>query len=514
MQQTPEEQIELVRQLLSQNAPQTNWMQLAALADRLQLAAEAADCYLRAIQANRNEHAAYLQLAIRYHQAGESATAFVMLKEASRAAPLPEAARNILAAMEASAIVQDDSIRNYLSLIGKSEVPPSRSPLRILVVTNLFPPQELGGYGRTMWEFCDILQKRGHALQILTSDTAYLHKDAPPERLALEPMVQRSLQLFGTWENGKAEMTPSTPLLLDRMDRNARRIQEAIHDFHPDALIVGNLDFVGWEFLKQVTQDGIPILHRLGNESPGYPPEDCPDDDRFCIAGCSAWLNQQLIGKGYPAKRYSVITPGSPIEDYYRFVMPSFHDLRLCFAGLLMPYKGCQTLLYALAILKQNNIPFQCEIAGDSTDPEFLDRLKAYVEKEGMGKQIRFLGFLDKPGLAALYARSNVMVFPSVFDEPFGKSQIEAMAAGCLVASSGTGGSREIVRNRENGLTFEKENHLQLAQRLVDIRNNPSQAEAWAAQGQSDAFQYRSLLSVEKIEQELAAMLPSAKANP
>ena len=28
-------------------------------------------------------------------------------------------------------------------------------------MTNLFPPQELGGYGRKMWEFAHVLSARG-----------------------------------------------------------------------------------------------------------------------------------------------------------------------------------------------------------------------------------------------------------------------------------------------------------------------------------------------------------------
>lgn len=48
------------------------------------------------------------------------------------------------------------------------------SPRRILVVNNLYPPQELGGYGRLMCDFANILERRGHNVYVLTSDTPYL----------------------------------------------------------------------------------------------------------------------------------------------------------------------------------------------------------------------------------------------------------------------------------------------------------------------------------------------------
>lgn len=71
---------------------------------------------------------------------------------------------------------------------------------KILVLTNLYPPQELGGYGRLMFDFASILARRGHSVRVLTSDTSYL--GAIPEN---EPNIDRSLFLFGSWQNGKSE---------------------------------------------------------------------------------------------------------------------------------------------------------------------------------------------------------------------------------------------------------------------------------------------------------------------
>ena len=44
--------------------------------------------------------------------------------------------------------------------------------MRILIVTNIYPPQELGGYGRSMADFAWPAQ--GHHVCVLTSDAPYL----------------------------------------------------------------------------------------------------------------------------------------------------------------------------------------------------------------------------------------------------------------------------------------------------------------------------------------------------
>ena len=46
--------------------------------------------------------------------------------------------------------------------------------MNLLVVTNLYPPQELGGYGRSIADFVWGLQERGHNIQVLSSDAPYL----------------------------------------------------------------------------------------------------------------------------------------------------------------------------------------------------------------------------------------------------------------------------------------------------------------------------------------------------
>ena len=46
--------------------------------------------------------------------------------------------------------------------------------MNILIITNIYPPQELGGYGRSIADFAWGLKERGHHLQVLTSDSPEL----------------------------------------------------------------------------------------------------------------------------------------------------------------------------------------------------------------------------------------------------------------------------------------------------------------------------------------------------
>ena len=72
--------------------------------------------------------------------------------------------------------------------------------MNLLVVTNLYPPQELGGYGRSIADFVWGLRERGHSIQVLSSDAPHLGRSS--ERGPSGEAVDRRLQLKGSYEGG------------------------------------------------------------------------------------------------------------------------------------------------------------------------------------------------------------------------------------------------------------------------------------------------------------------------
>jgi glycogen synthase len=67
--------------------------------------------------------------------------------------------------------------------------------LRILVISNLYPPQMIGGYERAIADCARLLYQRGHEVLVLTSNAeAYTTSYTNP---AIEPPVDRCLLLGG-----------------------------------------------------------------------------------------------------------------------------------------------------------------------------------------------------------------------------------------------------------------------------------------------------------------------------
>lgn len=458
---------------------------------------------LRAVGLDRQQPDALAGLARLCAAGGRPVEAAIYLGEARRAARLAgpaDPAPDLDEAALAASAGGHPGLERYHALFRQAAVPSTGRPRRILVVTNLFPPQEFGGYGRKLWEFSAELIRRGHAVKVLTADVPELTRPGIAGTEDIEAHVDRSLTLYGTWKGGRA-FTHDDPAHCAALIRaNIRRVLETARDFRADACLVGNLDMLATEFLDPLTrQMGVPVLHCLGNQHPGYAPEAAPRSPLYRAGPASGWVAERLAAGGYglPA---TVIHPGARVDYFHRAVMPSIDRLRIAFASLFVNYKGPQTLINALGILHREGIDFDCTFAGEAPDADLSARCRDFVERNGMAGKVRFTGFLDRRGLSDLFARCNVLVFPSVFQEPFGISQVEAMAAGLTVIGSGTGGSGEVLRDGIDGLLFKAEDHEALADRLRSLVRDRAAWLRMALSGRDRARDFTVGRSVDRIE--------------
>ena len=372
-----------------------------------------------------------------------------------------------------------------------------QSPLKVLLVTNLFPPQEFGAYGRLMADFSQVLKKRGHQLYVLSSNSPQF--GAVPN---VEPGVFRSLNLYGGRKNGQNFTLPEKHSQII-VEKNLRTLRTHIQAFSPDVCLLGNIDCLGVELLYELLNKNIPVLHHIGGAWPGFKPEMQPDSPLYIRACISKRAEKAISEKAYPKCRSCVVYPGAA-TDFFNFSQRvNFDKLRIAFAGIVLPRKGPHLLVNSLADLNRNGIDFSCEIAGATADEKYLYQLKEFIESQRLSHKIRFCGFLNRYGMRELLARSNTLVFPTTVDEGFGISQVEAMAAGLTVVSSGTGGTCEIIQDHINGFLFDPEKEDSLSTVLTEIAGNKKHAEKIALRGQTDALEKFNIVeSVKMIEEQ------------
>lgn len=378
---------------------------------------------------------------------------------------------------------------------------------RILIITNLYPPQVLGGYERSIADFARLLHHLGHQVLVLTTDnpvfsTSHVSQHYP------DPTVERCLTLAGEWRRG-SPMNWFAPAEVQRINQlNLDVLANRVERFRPDVALAGNIDFLGVQLLEFLLSREVPVAHYVMNMAPGYLPEQAPKSPIHRYITCSNWLTEVLREGNYPTETTKTIYPGAIVEEFYQDVLPPRDCLRIAYASIVMLYKGADVLAEALSLLNAMGVDFSATFAGDTLEPQFVAELKRFIESEGFLDRVTFAGSLSRQELRELYKTHNVLVFPSRFQEPFGISQIEAMAAGLALITSGTGGADEIVEHGVDGLKFESENSFALAEALSYLASNPEEWKAIAQKGQQKAMtQFTQRKAVEELTELLEELI-------
>lgn len=130
-----------------------------------------------------------------------------------------------------------------------------------------------------------------------------------------------------------------------------------------------------------------------------------------------------------PESRWHVVPNGVDTERFTPDGPVGSDDDYLLFVGRLVPYKGLEVLLRALA-RRPPGIPLL--VAGDGPLRARLERLAKRLRVDA-----RFLGYVPEDDLPPLYRGARVTVLPSVnSQEAFGITLLESMACGTPVVAS------------------------------------------------------------------------------
>ncbi|MGH2521089.1 MAG: glycosyltransferase [Anaerolineales bacterium] len=214
--------------------------------------------------------------------------------------------------------------------------------------------------------------------------------------------------------------------------------------------------------------------------------------------------------------RVTVIPPGVDTRHFYprsmaeakdRIGVERDHQL-LIFVGRIEPLKGVETLLRAVAMLRERGV-CDCHkmclsiIGGDPSEDGAahngeMDRLMALREELGIADMVTFLGAQDQDALPDYYAAAEAVIMPSHY-ESFGLVALEAMACGTPVIASEVGGLAFLIRDGETGFHVPDRDPEALAERICEIITNPLLRAELGEQAARYAQAYDWSLIAEKI---------------
>ena len=188
------------------------------------------------------------------------------------------------------------------------------------------------------------------------------------------------------------------------------------------------------------------------------------------IQAISRSTKDDLVGRGFPAERISVVYPGVDHELYRpergvaRFEQPTFTYL-----GRLKRYKGLEVVFSAAAQLADSGWSGRVVIAGRGDDEE---RLRRIVKARGLERSVQFVGFVSVDEKVELLRRSWAILYPSP-KEGWGLANVEAAACGTAAIASDSPGLRESVDHGRSGYLVPHEEPAAWAARIRELSEGP-----------------------------------------
>jgi glycosyltransferase involved in cell wall biosynthesis len=188
-----------------------------------------------------------------------------------------------------------------------------------------------------------------------------------------------------------------------------------------------------------------------------------------CVIACNSDVAAEFGGSGASVH---IVPHGVDIKRFTAQQRSPRDVLNFLAVGRLVEKKGFHVLLDALSRLKA---AWRLRLVGAGSEH---DRLAAQAEALGIADRVRFTGPATHDSLPYEYARTDVMVVPSICDRSGDRDGLpnvilEAMASGVAIVASDTGAIRSAVRHDFSGLLVPAGDSAALAAALTQLAAAP-----------------------------------------
>ncbi len=378
--------------------------------------------------------------------------------------------------------------------------------MKILVISNLYPPHEIGGYELRCRDVVERLRSAGHDIRVLTSDH---HVQGRTE--IDQPHVARRLRVHGMY--GHPWLSIQKLHTLEK--HNHLALSDELANFQPELVHVWNMGGISKSLLLRLEAATTPVVYDISDHwiarsmradvwlgwwnTPRGPaatlirsalgalgirraisrttPTASWDTLRFKrIYFCSAFMRDHTASRGWPVSHASVIHCGIDTAD---FAEKSDHSSfsKLLWVGRLAEDKDPLTAVRALAACDDQSLTLDLYGHGDA---DYIAALDAEIQSLGLAGRVSRKS-APAAEMRKLYAQYDALIFTSNWGEPFALTPLEAMSSGLPVITSLDGGQKELARHGENCLIAEAANPQLYATRIAELAADPDQRAAIAA---------------------------------
>ena len=344
--------------------------------------------------------------------------------------------------------------------------------MKILIVNTLYAPNKIGGAEKSVQALAEMFTILGHEVKVICLDTKNINYNI--NRVSVNAIKIKN----NYWPFDKKKYNSLQKFIWHLNDSKNTKYDndfiQIINKFNPTILFTNNLSGFSTSIWSLAKRLNIKIVHTLRDYY-----LQCPKSTKFKnLKNCSYLCTDcslltlikkkestkidYLIGisnfiledhqknnyfKGVPYKK---ISNGFDIDTLSNKISPKTNKVVFGYIGQVNKSKGIELLIKSFLYLKNSN--WILLVAGSVTES-----YKSYLRTINDTKNIKFLGFVDS---ITFYQKIDVLVVPSLWNEPFGRVALEAIIYKKPIIASRVGGLKELLSNNESFLFNPKEKEL------------------------------------------------------
>jgi len=227
------------------------------------------------------------------------------------------------------------------------------------------------------------------------------------------------------------------------------------------------------------------VLHLQNSHLMGIPARYQSSLDADALIFCSNFLKTEA--RQYAEKiEIAAVIPNGADENCF-FPSPddaaqTDHEPIVLFVGRLVPEKGIHVLIEAFRLLLKRGVKVSTRIVGSTgfghnQSSDYVDGMK-----KSLPSNVQFVEYASGEKLANEFRQATIFCCPSIWNEPFGMVNVEAMATRLPVVATAVGGIPEIFR-QGGGILVRPDSAEELAEAIELLVKSPARRRELADQG-------------------------------
>lgn len=237
------------------------------------------------------------------------------------------------------------------------------------------------------------------------------------------------------------------------------------------------MSYQGWDGVGEIGVKGY-LLAKRHHQRPTLSSHDC-----------AIFIAKHLRGRiqgdvDFPDQTEIVYNPVSLDTEFER---TEFENPTFLTASSLTDSKGVKTAIRAMGMIQTEYPDSRLVIKGDGPQQDHLEA----VAEEVAPNSVSFHGRVPLEEVYSEMAGATATIFPSLWDEPFGRITVESMMLGTPVIGSDVGGIAEVIENGETGLLFQAGNADMLAEQLRRVLDDQNLRQELSQAAMNSTAQFR-----------------------